>query len=134
MKKTASLLLLILFFMNLAGCRLIRIEEEERKPLSYSVTEPGQLPEEAQNLVEERKAEEFQMTYQSGEELYLIKGYGRQLSGGYSIQVKEVSLSRNAVFFHTELKGPPPEKQSGEPSYPYIAVKIKYREEPVQFQ
>lgn len=134
MKKTASFLLIILIFMNLAGCRLIRIEEAERKPLSYTVTEPGQLPEEAQRLVEEKKAEEFQITYQSGDELYLIKGYGRQLSGGYSIRVKEVSLSENAVFFRTELKGPPPEKQSGEPSYPYIAVKIKYREDPVQFQ
>ena len=80
MKKTASFLLIILIFMNLAGCRLIRIEEAERKPLSYTVTEPGQLPEEAQRLVEEKKAEEFQITYQSGDELYLIKGYGRPVS------------------------------------------------------
>ena len=38
------------------------------------------------------------MTYQSGEELYLIKGYGQQMTGGYSIQVAELSLSDTAVF------------------------------------
>ncbi len=134
MKKTASLLLLMLFMVNLAGCRLVRIEEEDRKPLSYTLVEPGQLPEEARKMVEEKKAEEFRLTYQSGENLYLIRGYGRQLSGGYSICVKEVSASSTAIFFKTELKGPSPEEQGGTPSYPYIAIKMEYREAPVQFQ
>lgn len=134
MKKTAALILFTVFLLTLGGCRLVRIEEEERTPVSYTVVEPGELPDEAEAIVEEKKETEFQMTYQSGEELYLIRGYGRQMSGGYSIQVKELSASRSAVFFVTKLKGPSPEEQGGEPSYPYIAVKMKYRELPVQFQ
>lgn len=66
--------------------------------------------------------------------MYLIKGYGRQMSGGYSIQVTELSLSSAAVFFKTKLIGPSEESQGSEPSYPYIVVKTEYREEPVQFQ
>lgn len=134
MKKTAALILFTVFLLMLGGCRLVRIEEEERTPVSYTVVEPGELPDEAEAIVEEKKETEFQMTYQSGEELYLIRGYGRQMSGGYSIQVKELSASRSAVFFVTKLKGPSPGEQGGEPSYPYIAVKMKYRELPVQFQ
>ena len=103
-------------------------------PLEYEVVEPEQLPEEAAALVEEKKASEFRVTYQSGKELYLIRGYGKQMSGGYSIQVKELSASSTAVFFETKLMGPSAEEQSGAPSYPYIAVKIQYRKEPVQFQ
>lgn len=134
MKKTVLLVCYLILILSLGGCRLVRIEEEKRMPLEYEVVEPEQLPEEAAALVEEKKASEFRVTYQSGKELYLIRGYGKQMSGGYSIQVKELSASSTVVFFETKLMGPSAEEQSGAPSYPYIAVKIQYRKEPVQFQ
>ena len=80
------------------------------------------------------KETEFQIAYQKGTELFLAKGYGRQMSGGYSIQVKELSASSNAVFFETKLIGPTEKIQGGEPSYPYIVIKTEYRDGPVQFQ
>ena len=74
------------------------------------------------------------MTYQRGGEMYLVKGYGQQLSGGYSIQVKELSCSSNGVFFKTRLLGPEDlEKASGVPSCPYIVVKMQNRKDPVEF-
>ena len=48
-------------------------------------------------MSEEKKEKEFQMAYQRGDEMYLIKGYGRQMSGGYSIQVTDLSVSSNAT-------------------------------------
>lgn len=106
---------------------MIKIEEAERTPLKYTVADRSQIPEEAAKLIEEKKEKEFQMVYQKGEDLYLIKGYGRQMSGGYSIQVTDLSASVNAVFFETKLIGPTEEVQGGEPSYPYIVVKTEYR-------
>lgn len=134
MKKAALLFWIAAVFLMLSGCRAIRIEEAERTPLKYTVVDSSGIPEEAASLIEEKKAAEFQMIYQSGEDMYLIKGYGRQMSGGYSIQVTDLSLSSTAIFFSTKLIGPSKDSQSGEPSYPYIAVKTEYREEPVQFQ
>ena len=134
MKKAALLFWIAAVFLMLSGCRAIRIEEAERTPLKYTVVDSRRIPEEAASLIEEKKAAEFQMIYQSGEDMYLIKGYGRQMSGGYSIQVTDLSLSSTAIFFSTKLIGPSKDSQSGEPSYPYIAVKTEYREEPVQFQ
>ena len=134
MKKAASLLCLAVLFLMLGGCQMIRIEEENKTPLAYTVIEDSQIPEEMQELIREKKETEFQIAYQKGTELFLAKGYGRQMSGGYSIQVKELSASSTAVFFETKLMGPSAEEQSGAPSYPYIAVKIQYRKEPVQFQ
>ena len=113
---------------------MIKIEEGKRTPLKYTVADHSQIPEEAAKLIEEKKKKEFQMAYQKGEDLYLIKGYGRQMSGGYSIQVTDLSASVNAVFFETKLIGPTEEVQGGEPSYPYIVVKTEYRDVPVQFQ
>lgn len=134
MKKTVSLLCMAVMLATLCGCRVIRIEEAERTPLEYEVMEAGMIPEEVLSLIEEKKETEFQLTYQSGTDLYLVKGYGRQMSGGYSIQVTDLSMSSAAVFFETKLIGPSGNSQGGEPSYPYIAVKTEYRDKPVQFQ
>ncbi len=46
-----------------------------------------------------KKEKEFQLSYETGEDLYLAKGYGRQMSGGYSIQVEELGESGNGLFF-----------------------------------
>ena len=135
MKKAVALLCLVpLIALFFCGCRFIRIEEAEREALEYTIVNEEKIPQELAALIEEKKKQEFQLTYQSGEDLYLVKGYGQQLSGGYSIQVTEVSLSENAVFFLTKLLGPSEESMGSEPSYPYIVVKIQYREEPVQFR
>ena len=123
MKKAASLLCLAVLFLMLGGCQMIRIEEENKTPLAYTVIEDSQIPEEMQELIREKKETEFQIAYQKGTELFLAKGYGRQMSGGYSIQVKELSASSNAEKI-----------QGGEPSYPYIVIKTEYRDGPVQFQ
>ena len=126
--------MLLIFLLMAGGCSLVKIEEGERTPLAYTVVETAELPSSAQEMIQEKKDRDFQMTYQTGDTVYLIRGYGKKMSGGYSIQVAELSVSSTAVFFKTRLIGPEKENQSGAPSYPYIAVKTEYREEPVIFE
>lgn len=134
MKKAMLALCAAVMMLVLGGCGLVHVEGEPRTPLAYTVVSSKELPEEIASLIDEKKEKEFQMTYQNGEELYLIRGYGRQPSGGYSIQAEEVGLSSNAVFFRTKLLGPQEEDVGKEPSYPVIVVKIEFREEPVVFE
>lgn len=117
----------------LTGCELIRIEEGERTPVEYAIVKQEELPDEAVEFIEQRKKKEFRMTYLVGDVLYLLKGYGEQMTGGYSIQVEEVSESENGVFCKTRLIGPSEGNQGGEPSYPCIVLKIKKTGKPVQF-
>ncbi len=56
MKKMFFLLFIMAMTLMLGGCRLVRIEEEERKPVTYTVVRTGELPEEAETIVEEKKA------------------------------------------------------------------------------
>ena len=134
MKKKISLLCLAVLFLTLGGCRMIRIEEGDKTPLTYTVLDDSQIPEELKELIEEKKESEFQIAYQRGNELFLAKGYGRQMSGGYSIQAESLQASSNAIFFETKLIGPTEKVQGGEPSYPYIVIETEYRDCPVQFQ
>lgn len=126
--------MLLIFLLMAGGCSLVKIEEGERTPLAYTVVETAELPSSAREMIQEKKDRDFQMTYQKEDTVYLIRGYGKKMSGGYSIQVAELSVSSTAVFFKTRLIGPEKENQSGAPSYPYIAVKTEYREEPVIFE
>lgn len=134
MRKEIILAFFLAIMLLFGGCQMVKIEEGKREPVEYTIVEKTEIPEEAARLIEEKKTAEFQMTYQKGEELYLIRGYGKQMSGGYSIQVVDLSASSSAVFFCTKLVGPDEETTGGEPSYPYIVVKIPYRDGPVEFQ
>ena len=61
---TAAVLALLL-----SGCRFVRVEEEERKPVDYTVVERRDIPEELSRLMEEKKEKEFQLSYETGEDL-----------------------------------------------------------------
>ena len=74
------------------------------------------------------------MTYETPEHLYIVRGYGEQETGGYCIQVKELYLSSNAVFFSSELIGPRhAENVPKSPSYPYIVVETEKVDKNVVF-
>ena len=100
-RKAGALICVLMLTAVLSGCRFIRIEEGERTPLDYTVMKQEEIPREVVELMEQKKEKAFYMTYQVGDVRYLMKGYGEQLSGGYSIQVEEVSESENGIFCKT---------------------------------
>ena len=134
MKKAVCLLAVLVLAAVLSGCGLIRIEEEERKPVDYTVVERQDIPAALDEIMNEKKEREFQRSYETGEALYLAKGYGRQMSGGYSIQVEELGASSNGLFFVTRLIGPKDLNEAGVPSYPCIVIKTEPQKKPVVFR
>lgn len=134
MKKAVCLLAALVLAAVLSGCGLIRIEEEERKPVDYTVVERQDIPAALDEIMNEKKEKEFQLSYETGEALYLTKGYGRQMSGGYSIQVEELGASSNGLFFVTRLIGPKDLNEAGVPSYPCIVIKTEPQKKPVVFR
>ena len=134
MKKAVCLLAILVLAAVLSGCGLIRIEEEERKPVDYTVVERQDIPAALDEIMNEKKEKEFQLSYEMGEALYLAKGYGRQMSGGYSIQVEELGVSSNGLFFVTRLIGPKDLNEAGVPSYPCIVIKTEPQKKPVVFR
>ncbi len=134
MKKAVCLLAALVLAAVLSGCGLVRIEEEERKPVDYTVVERQDIPAALDEIMNEKKEKEFQLSYETGDALYLAKGYGRQMSGGYSIQVEELGASSNGLFFVTKLIGPKDLNEAGVPSYPCIVIKTEPQKKPVVFR
>lgn len=118
----------------LTGCSGVRLNEEKVRDISYTVTSEDRLPEELKMLIDGKKQEPFKMTYQDEGYLYICEGYGQQPTGGYSIQVDNVYMTENAIYFSSTLLGPAEgEPKSDVPSFPYIVVKIEFQDKTIVF-
>lgn len=137
MKRLRILLFLFLLFSCLlTGCAVSESSKDsERREIDYTVVESRKLPEELLRTIEENKANEIRMTYTDGEDMYLIRGYGEQKTGGYSIAVAECTEDETTILFDTRLLGPKDQEGlSKDPSYPYLVVKIEARDKEVMIQ
>lgn len=133
MWKRVLLIGCILLFLS--GCSIQTNEKEKLKDLEYTIVEDGKAPEGLSKILEEKRKEEFKLTYEEEGKLYLCIGYGEQKTSGYSIAVNELYLSENAIYFDTSLIGPSKKEQVAEaPSYPSLVVETEYVDKPVVFQ
>ena len=118
-----------------AGCAIEKTNRTKVRDLDYHVVTEEELPEELKTQIEEKKAADFKLTYETPEHLYIVRGYGEQETGGYSIQVAELYLSSNAVFFKSTLIGPRKgENVAKSPSYPYIVIQTEKIDKNVVFE
>ena len=117
-----------------SGCGLKQLSSEKVSDLDYTVVDSDGIPEALMEEIELQKESAFTLTYLDGDYLYLVRGYGEQETGGYSISVAELYLTEDAIYFETELFGPKKgETVSTAATYPYIVVKLERREEAVVF-
>ena len=126
---------LITMLNFLTGCAIEKTNRTKVRDLDYIVVSEEEIPEELMLQIEEKKSADFKMTYETPEYLYIVRGYGQQQTGGYSIQVAELYLSSNAVFFKSTLIGPRKgEDVAKSPSYPYIVVQTEKVDKNVVFE
>ena len=136
MKRILTIVgLTVLLLPVLFGCGKKEDDRSGRSEVDFEVVPKEELPAPLAEAVEENKKDEIRMTYMDGEDLYLIRGYGEQATGGYSISVLECSEDEEKVYLDTRLLGPEnPDEISRDPSYPYLVLKIDMRDKEVVIQ
>ena len=118
-----------------SGCGIEKTDGSKISDMAYEMVEEEDLPEELKAKIEEKKSADFKLTYEADGYLYVVRGYGEQETGGYSIAVNGCYLTKNAIYFDTTLIGPSKgEKINEVKSYPYIVVRTKYIEKNVVFE
>lgn len=134
MKRMYWMIAACLLACLIAGCGSGK-EEEKRTNLEFTVVSEERLPEEVKKLVDEKKQEVFKITYADSGYLYICVGYGAQETGGYSVTVKDLYATENAIYVDTNLLGPKDasEKLKKEPSYPYLVLKTPFMDKTVVF-
>lgn len=138
MKKVIKILFIMMIFVMsfwLSSCKTEKTDMKKIKDLEFTVVEDADVPAELKEIIEEKKAEPFKLTFSNKDYLYIVTGYGAQPTGGYSITVDDLYLSKNAIYFNTSLLGPPKDESVTQAiTYPYIVVKTEYIDKSVVFE
>ena len=139
MKKWIIAILAISMCMPLillaAGCSAEQLSTEKLRDIDFTVVDEDDIPDELEEMIDEKEEQPFKLTYADGGDLYIAVGYGEQPTTGYSIQVKELYESKNAIYIHTNLIGPSKdEKVLERETHPYIVVKLEYVDKNVVFE
>ena len=135
MKKIILAMLCISLFLCLAGCSTKKLSTEKLRDIDFTVVDEEDIPDELEDMIEEKEKEPFKLTYADQGNLYIAVGYGEQPTSGYSIEVKELYETKNAIYIHTNLIGPAKDERVVERrTYPYIVVKLEFIDKNVVFE
>ena len=129
------LVLSICLLCLLCGCSIKTDDEEKIRDIDFTVVDKQEIPEELEEFISEQGKEAFEITFGDEGYLYIVKGYGRQESTGYSIEVEECYETSALIHIRTTLHGPSKGEDILEKeTFPYIVIKIEYSEKNVVFE
>lgn len=134
-KTIIALLLISIAVLGFTGCKKDESEIKKIRDLEFTVVEDADLPGELKEIIDEKKEKPFRMHYSNKDSLYIVVGYGKQNSGGYSISVEGLYLTDNAIYFDTNLIGPSQNDLVTQGvTYPYIVVKLEFIDKKIVFE
>ena len=132
--RDGYILLLVGCIFLLAGCAMKSSEKIRLRDLDFTVLSEDVIPKELLDVIEERKEEPFELSFKDGKNLYLVVGYGKQETGGYSIVVEDLYLTEEAIYVSTGLLGPDPGQKGTRESYPVIVIKTELLDKTILFE
>lgn len=131
--------ILIIVGIIMTGCSL-KSEEEGRKNLDFTVCDSTRIPEELQEIIDEKKNKEFKISYINNAYMFIVVGYGEQGRTNHKITVEDLYLADDGIHIKTMLysdkaTGTDADKteETGSTLTPYIVIKCEKYDVPVIF-
>lgn len=110
----------------LSGCTMGEAGESDKTEVEFTLVEIEDISAELLEVINKNKMNEIKMSYEDGGYTYIVRGYGEQKTGGYSISVNNVYIAEDKLHVETSLIGPPHDKKlQNEPSYPFVVIKVE---------
>lgn len=132
MKKAGFFILLIAILAS--GCTIRKEDTEKLRDIDFTVVESEDVPEELRDIIQEKQENETKLFYADEGYLYVVRGYGKQDTSGYSVEVRDCYETENTICVETNLLGPPKgEEIVDKPTYPCVVIKMEYSEKDVIF-
>lgn len=134
MKNNFAICVLVcVLVMLITACGYEKISYKKVGDVDFTVVSQAEMTDEVKQIVDKRKKNEFKVTYSDGQYTYIIVGYGKQKYEGYSIKVKKMYETKNAICVTTQFDGPKKYSNKEVTSYPYIVIKIQYTDKNIVF-
>lgn len=132
MKKAGFFILLIAVLAS--GCTIRKEDTEKLRDIDFTVVKSEDVPEELRDIIQEKQENETKLFYADEGYLYVVRGYGKQDTSGYSVEVRDCYETENTICVETNLLGPPKGEEVVEkPTYPCVVIKMEYSEKDVVF-
>lgn len=117
-----------------SGCTIRKEDTEKLRDIDFTVVESEDVPEELRDIIQEKQENETKLFYADEGYLYVVRGYGKQDTSGYSVEVRDCYETENTICVETNLLGPPKgEEIVDKPTYPCVVIKMEYSEKDVIF-
>lgn len=126
MKKVKAFCCIAVLLMTVLGMAACSKTESENAVVDYCIVSCEEVPTQLVHLIDENKLKDFHLTYSDEGCLYIVRGYGKQDTNGYSISVEELTKEGDVLVLNTTLIGPAPGEAVGSrQSFPYIILKTE---------
>lgn len=133
MRKVGVYMLLFGAFF-LVGCSIYKEDTKRVRDVEFTVVDKEDAPQELQDMMEEKQAEDMRLSYGEEGYLYVVRGYGKQKTSGYSVEVVDCYETEDAICVETNLLGPPKgEEIVKTPTYPSVIIKMEYSDKNINF-
>ncbi len=117
-----------------SGCTIRKEDTEKLRDIDFTVVKSEDVPEELRDIIQEKQENETKLFYADEGYLYVVRGYGKQDTSGYSVEVRDCYETENTICVETNLLGPPKgEEVVDKPTYPCVVIKMEYSEKDVIF-
>lgn len=117
-----------------SGCTIRKEDTGKLRDIDFTVVESEDVPEELRDIIQEKQENETKLFYADEGYLYVVRGYGKQDTSGYSVEVRDCYETENTICVETNLLGPPKgEEVVDKPTYPCVVIKMEYSEKDVIF-
>ncbi len=134
MKKT-GVCILLLTILWLCACSIQKDSGKKIRDLAFTVSNEEEIPKELKAKITENKTEDIRITYADKGELYIVRGYGKKSTGGYSVEVTDCYETEETICVVTNLLGPEKgEKIVKKATNPYVVIKMRDIDKHVVFK
>ena len=130
----ATVLLLLMMVISCGEKPTPKRTYESMQDAVYEIVSGSNVPHKVNEKIFKERDKGFGFSYRDNEGMYIAFGFGRQNTGGFSIQLAAVKENEDEILIEAKLIAPAPEEVvSTSPSYPYMILKMEDTEKNVEF-
>lgn len=130
----ATVLLLLMMVISCGEKQTPKRTYESMQDVVYEIVSGSNVPHKVNEKIFKERDKGFGFSYRDNEGMYIAFGFGRQNTGGFSIQLAAVKENEDEILIEAKLIAPTPEEVvSTSPSYPYMILKMEDTEKNVEF-
>lgn len=136
--KKAVFVGMLLFYVGACMLGACKKQEDVRYEIDFTVCDETKIPDELMEIIEGKKQQPFQLSFENNSYMYIVVGYGGHDQRNLNVVVEDFYRTDKAIYLDTNLYStgmtPTDAMVAGDASmYPYIVLKCEKYNLPIYY-